>query len=158
MRGKHGWIDNLLTVEDLGGHIQLVLDGKRAVLSDAMIGSERITVGAKGRAGADGREGMVYVRWHDLTGALELQGERKNFHITDARARFDAFVPVTTDLPAQGREAKANSDWADAEGYRNPASPPAPHGDPPPAPRTVPSTQVDNAPLEPENPFLNEDL
>jgi len=148
MRGEHGWIDNLLTVRDLGGHLKLTLDGKRAVLSDAMIGSEQISVGAKGRADAHGREGLVYVRWHDLTGALELRGGEKYFDIANARGRFDAYVPGRAALASQPHKAKAqDSSAANAEGFRKPAAASGPG--------EVSSPKVDNTPKEPENLFLN---
>lgn len=117
VRGEHGWIDNLLTVEDLGGHLKLVLDGKSAVLSDSLLGSERISVGVKGRADAENREGMVYVRWHDLTGALELQGEEQHFHIGGARARFDAYAPGKTTL-ASRRRLRRVAEGGDREASR----------------------------------------
>ncbi|MEA3277218.1 MAG: hypothetical protein U9Q81_18410 [Pseudomonadota bacterium] len=148
VRGEHGWIDNLLTVEDLGGHINLTLDGKSAVLSDAMLGSERINIGAKGRADPDTREGMVYVRWRDLTGALALQGEESHFDLIDARDKFDAYVPGATALSEAGLEAKV-------EGLGKPT---VPSGAAAEAVGAISSPKVDNAPTEPENPFLNEDL
>ena len=151
MRGEQSWIDNLLMAQDLGGHIKLAIDGKRALLSDAMIGSEQISVGAKGRADTHGREGMVYVRWHDLTGALELQGGEKHFDIANARERFDAYLPGTAALASQRHNAKAQGSFAaSAEGLRKPAATSGPGA--------VSSPKVDNAPTEPENPFLNEDL
>ena len=145
VRGEHGWIDNLLTVEDLGGHINLTLDGKSAVLSDAMLGSERINVGAKGRADADTREGMVYVRWHNLTGALTLRGEERHFDLIDARDKFDAYVPGTTALAKQDL-------GADVEALGKPT---ASRGAPAAAVDAIPSLEVDNTPTEPENLFLN---
>jgi translocation and assembly module TamB len=62
VRGEHSWTDNLLADEDLGGHLKLQLDGERAVLADAFLGSERISIGAKGLADAASREGMLYLR------------------------------------------------------------------------------------------------
>jgi hypothetical protein len=35
-RGEHGWIDNILTAENLGGQIRLAIDGDSAVIEDAM--------------------------------------------------------------------------------------------------------------------------
>ncbi len=92
-RGQHPWIDDLLTVEDPGGHLRLSIDGREAVLQDAMVSDARMGVHAKGRAGPAGSEAMLLVRWHDLVGALELQGAQKRFDIVDARARFDAYRP-----------------------------------------------------------------
>jgi hypothetical protein len=87
VREKHGWIDNLLTVEDLGGHIALTIDGDTAVLRDAMVSGPEIGVHAKGRASNAGAEGMLLVRWHDLSGAMALQGEHRRFDVIDALDR-----------------------------------------------------------------------
>ncbi len=144
MRGEHGWIDNLLIARDLGGHLKLALDGKRALLSDAMIGSEQISVGAKGRADVHGREGMVYVRWHDLTGAMELQGGEKHFDIANARKRFDAYVPGRAAVASQRHKAKAipprhtQRAFADQPRRRGQARSPRPRSITPPRnPRTL---------------------
>ena len=99
MRGQHPWIDDLLTVEDLSGHLRLAIDGKDAVLQDAMVSGAEIGVHAKGRAAPAGREAMVLVRWHNLVGALELQGAHKHFDLGNARAKFDAYRPGATPLP-----------------------------------------------------------
>lgn len=110
VRGQHSWVDHLLTVEDLGGHLHLTIDGQDAVLQDAMVSSAEMAVHAKGRAAPAGREAMLLVRWHDLVGGLELRGAHKHFDLVDARARFDAYRPGTMPLPvgaAAGRQASA---------------------------------------------------
>jgi hypothetical protein len=156
VRGEHGWIDGLLEAEDLAGHVELVLDGEQAVLSDAMIGGEKINVGAKGRAVADGLEGLVYVRWKNLTGTLALDGDERHFHLLDARGKFDAYVPGKTASP--GREAAV----AEGPGRRRDAGTevkPAPQ-----AARDAAATKQnisrerDGTSDEVVNPFLNEDL
>jgi hypothetical protein len=111
VRGQHSWVDHLLTVEDLGGHLRLTIDGQDAVIQDAMVSSAEMAVHAKGRAAPAGREAMLLVRWHDLVGGLELQGAHKHFDLADARARFDAYRPGATPLPvgaAAGRQAPAS--------------------------------------------------
>jgi hypothetical protein len=105
-RSRHPWIDDLLTVEDLGGHLRLAIDGKDAVLEDAMMSGAEIGVHAKGRAAPAGREAMVLVRWHNLIGALELQGAHKHFDLGNARARFDAYRPGATPLPVLAAAAR----------------------------------------------------
>jgi hypothetical protein len=116
VRGEHGWIDGLLEAEDLAGHVELAFDGEQAVLSDAMIGSERINVGAKGRTLADGLEGLVYARWKNLTGALAFDGGERHFHLFDARGKFDAYVPGKTALPGR-EEAVAEGPGKEARGW-----------------------------------------
>jgi len=156
VRGEQDWIDGLLEAEDLAGHIELVLDGERAVLSDAMLGSPRINVGAKGLADGKGLEGLVYVRWNDLTGALAFQGEERHFHLIGARRKFDAYVP--------GRTAMVPKESAEAEipAGRSAEEPGEPAGQRERGrtaePDRAPSGRRGNPPAESENPFLSEDL
>jgi hypothetical protein len=148
VRGEHGWIDDLLTVQDLGGHIDLTLDGKSAILSEAMLGSERISVGAKGRANGDTREGMLYVRWHDFSGALSVRGHERHFDLIDAGDKFKAYEPSAAPLAEQdfGTKPKVLD------------KPTAPTDSPSAAVHAIPSGEADKTSKEPQNPFLNEDL
>ena len=158
-RGEHDWIDNLLTIEDLGGHLKLILDGKRAVLSDSFLGSERISIRAKGQADAGGREGMLYVRWHDLAGALELRGTDRQFHVNGARARFDAYAPGKPTSVLKRLEAiKQGSAATNASGLRKPAVPPPGRRAVVPDRHPGSSPNAEKAPSQPVNPFLSEDL
>jgi hypothetical protein len=159
IQGEHGWIADLATVEDLAGHLELTLDGKHAVLRDAMLGSDQINVGAKGFADAAGREAMVYARYGNLTGALEVQGDAKHFHLINARSRFDAYVPGKTALPLQDAAAGDQSASADLANGRTATSMSAER------PKTrvkalhaVPPAKTSAEPVATENLFLGEDL
>lgn len=111
-RGEHRWIEDLLLVENLGGHIQLVMDGDSAVLKDATIGSGAVGVQAKGHTDDDRREAMLLVRWHSFVGALEMEDDWQQFELGDARARFDAYRPGTTGLPSRAGDRTQPSDSA----------------------------------------------
>jgi hypothetical protein len=156
VRGEHGWIDGLLEAEDLAGHVELVLDGAQAVLSDAMIGSEKINVGAKGRIVADGLEGLVYVRWNELTGALAIDGEERHFHLSDARGKFDAYVPGGSDPPGQERTVAGGRPGSRETGTGTGFAPGEAGG--PAATRRDSVKRRDGASDEDLNPFLSEDL
>lgn len=101
-RGQHSWIDELLTVEDPAGYLRLTVDGESVVVEDAMLVAPEIGIHAKGRSGPAGREAMLLLRWHNLSGAMELQNDRKHFEIGDASARFAAYHPGQTSLPFLG--------------------------------------------------------
>lgn len=105
LREKHGWISELLTLEDLGGHLMLKVEGEEAILEDAMISAPEMGIHAKGRAVAGEREAMLLLRWHNLSGALEQYNQDKHFDLTDAYVRFDAYRPGQTPLPFQLRHA-----------------------------------------------------
>jgi hypothetical protein len=134
-RAEHDWLDGLLQAEDLAGRLQLVVDGERALLSEAMLGGAEINVGAKGVADASGLEGLLYVRWHNLTGTLALAGEERHFSLLGARDRFDAYVPGRTSLPGRG-PGDAAEIAAEAGETRKPGLPRPPHQADDPTPRS----------------------
>jgi hypothetical protein len=92
-RGEHPWIDQLLTVEDLAGRIELEMGPQGIRLPYAMLGSREISIGAKGLVSPTGPEGIVYARFHDLTGLLTHRDGDNRFELIDARGRFDAYFP-----------------------------------------------------------------
>jgi hypothetical protein len=108
LRGKHDWIDDLATIQDLGGHIVLAVQGDDATLEDAMLSGPEIGVHAKGHASETAQEAMLLLRWHDLLAALEIQGDRKHFDVVGARARFDAYTPGKTPLASVGTAVTGN--------------------------------------------------
>ncbi len=160
-RGRQGWFDDMLKVENLAGHLYLSVDGDRAVLDDAMLSAPEIGVHARGRADAGGREAMLLLRWHNLSAALELAGDQHQVDAVNARARFDAYRPGSMPLPLLGAVqpvappvigtgsggADISVDRAAAPASRHAAPAHKPHHRPPP-PRPPVS----------ENPFLDQDL
>ncbi|MCF7978382.1 MAG: hypothetical protein K9L82_10245, partial [Chromatiaceae bacterium] len=102
LRGKHGWIGELLTMEDLGGHVQLAMDGETAVIDDAMLSAPELGIHLKGLSAASAREAMLLLRWHNLSGAMELKDGQQHFNMTNAQARFAAYSPGETTLPSFG--------------------------------------------------------
>lgn len=155
VRGEHAWIDGLLEAEDLAGHIELVLDGKRTVLSDALFGSQRTSIGAKGLADANGLEALLFVRWHDWAGALSLQGGERHFHLIGARRRFDAYVPGRTAMASKEPEATEIPTGKSPEELREPAQPRERLRAA--EPDRAPAVRRDKAPTESESPFLSDD-
>jgi hypothetical protein len=128
LREQHGWIDELVTVEDLGGHVQLTIDGDRLVLQDAMLSGPEIGLHAKGRTTRDSQEAMLLVRWQNLSGAMEMLGQRRHFDLLNGRERFDAYTPGQTPLPflaggadpALARETVSASERPDRSQPRGP--------------------------------------
>ncbi|WP_373508632.1 hypothetical protein [Thiocapsa sp.] len=113
VRGKHEWIDNLLTLKNPAGHLRLTVDADTAVIEDAMLGAPQLGIHAKGRSAASDREAMLLVRWHNLTGAMALRNGRRQFDILDAPARFAAYRPGKTPLRDLGA---AQTDAEDRSG------------------------------------------
>jgi len=93
-RGKHGWLGNMLTVEDIRGEARLSLARKQMVIPYAYVASDDIDVGAKGRVNEQSRHGVFYVRYKKLDGILRINGEDRNFDIFGAREKFEEYTPV----------------------------------------------------------------
>ena len=175
LRAEHSWLEDLLVMEDLAGHLVLDVDGDTAVIEDAMLSGAQIGVHAKGRADERGREGMLLLRWQNLTAALEIEGERRHFDVLNARERFEAYLPGRTPLPALPAGAAAAADTPAAAGPAEVAAP-APATAPAPAPASVPAAAGAATgggprpsghahapgprpkPAQPENPFLDHSL
>jgi hypothetical protein len=159
LREKPGWFDDMLTVEDLAGHIRLTLDGDRAVVEDALISGPEIGVRAKGRSDPAGREAMLLLRWHDLSAALEMVGDHKHVDIGNAQARFAAYRPEQSRLSprlssATESDIGTRSDHADSLYLSEPpASAGARH-----APGGRAPTHGSERPSAPSNPFLDHSL
>jgi hypothetical protein len=98
LRGKHGWVDDMLSMEDLAGHLKIRVDGERALLEDAMVSGPEIGVHAKGQAARDAREALLLLRWHNLMGTLRIVNDDKSFSVINPRAHFEAYQPGRTEL------------------------------------------------------------
>ena len=129
LRGKHGWVDDMLIMKDLAGHLRLLVDGERAVLEDAMVSGPKIGVHAKGQAAGDAHEALLLLRWHNLMGTLRIANDDTSFSIVNPRAHFDAYRPGETALPAEPQDpvaAVAESRRSDVKEstHAAPAAPP----------------------------------
>ena len=115
-RGKHGWIEKLLTVEDIQGKAELSVSAGKATIPYALVGSDKIDVGAKGMFDDTSREGIFFARFRKLDGILKVRDEERNFDIFGAREKFDSYVPGQTDVFARGSEpAPAEADESEAD-------------------------------------------
>jgi hypothetical protein len=138
-RGRHGWLEKMLTVEGIEGSARLKVDAGRALLPYAMVGSDKIDVGAKGLADAKTREGIFYARFRRLDGILKVRNGETNFDILGARKTFNDYEPGRSilDLSVSDLEAGRGPPAGDVAGEGAPAatppaepSPKAPQEDP----------------------------
>jgi hypothetical protein len=149
LRGKPSWIDELLSVEDLAGHLQIQIADDRAVIEDALISSPEIGVHAKGLADADTREAMLLLRWHNLTGAVALNEGKKAIHLVNAVEHFEGYRPGKTPFGSISAPRLDEATTTASKAQR------APRG----AETAIDLGSLDQpAPTEADNPFLNEDL
>ena len=113
-RGKHGWIEKLLTVEDIRGTAKLSAGSGNIRIPYAVVGSDKIDVGAKGLFDDASREGIFYARFRKLDGILKVRDEERDFDIFGAREKFDSYAPGQTDVFARGSEP-APADTVESE-------------------------------------------
>jgi hypothetical protein len=75
---------------------------------------------------------MLLVRWQNLSGAMEMLGQRRHFDLLNGRERFDAYTPGQTPLPflaggadpALARETVSASERPDRSQPRGPDASP----------------------------------
>jgi hypothetical protein len=131
-RGKHGWLEKMLTVEDIRGTATLKVDAGRALLPYAMVGSDKIDVGAKGLVDAKTREGIFYARFRKLDGILKVRDGEKNFDLFGARKTFDAYDPgqSVVDLSISESDAEQEPFEREVEGKKASAATDPPRSPP----------------------------
>ena len=78
------------------------IEANRAVIPYALVGSDKIDVGAKGLVDSGSREGIFYVRFRKLHGILKVKDGDRNFDIFGARKKFDDYTPGETPLSLTG--------------------------------------------------------
>jgi hypothetical protein len=114
-RGKHGWLEKILTVEGIKGSARFKVDDKRALLPYAMVGSDKIDVGAKGLVDAKTREGIFYARFRKLDGILKVRDGERNFDLFGARKTFDAYKPGQSIVELSVGELEAEKEPSEGE-------------------------------------------
>lgn len=90
-RGKHGWLEKALTIDDVKGDIQMQVANQQVVVPYAFAGSDKIDVGAKAIINKDNRNGVVYVRFRKLHGILKVKDGDRNIDVLKAREKFDKY-------------------------------------------------------------------
>jgi hypothetical protein len=97
-RGKHGWLEKILTVEEVEGEVRMNMTQDQIVIPYAFAGSDDIDVGAKGIINALTRDGVFYVRFKKLHGILKIRDDDRNFDILNARKKFNEYSPEKVKL------------------------------------------------------------
>jgi hypothetical protein len=90
-RGKHGWLEKALTIDDVDGEATMKMEQNRIIIPHAYVGSDKIDVGAKGVITADERDGVLYVRFRKLHGILKINNDERNIDVLKAREKFDRY-------------------------------------------------------------------
>jgi hypothetical protein len=97
-RGKHGWIEEILTVTNIKGEATMSVAQDQVVIPYAFVGSNNIDVGAKGIINGDTRDGVFYVRFKTLDGILKVKNKDRNFDVFGAKKAFDDYSPGKVNL------------------------------------------------------------
>jgi hypothetical protein len=92
-KGKHGWIEKLMTVENIKGKAKFAMNSEAIVIPYAIAGGGKISVGAKGVIDEKSSEGVFFARYGKLKGILKINDDRSNFDIIGAQKKFDNYEP-----------------------------------------------------------------
>ena len=90
-KGKHGWLEKALTIDDVVGNMHLQIANQQIVIPYAFAGSDNIDVGAKAIINSETRNGMLYVRYKALKGLLKINDGKRNIDVLKAKEKFDAY-------------------------------------------------------------------
>ena len=90
-RGKQGWLEKALTIDDVHGEADIRVANKRIVIPYSLATSDKIDVGAKGVIAAGERSGVLYVRFRGLHAILKIKDGQRNLDVLKARETFDQY-------------------------------------------------------------------
>lgn len=90
-RGKHGWLEKALVIDDVNGDAELHMDSKHILVPYAYAASDKIDIGVKGVITADERDGVFYVRFRKLDGILKINNGKRNLDVLNAKEKFEAY-------------------------------------------------------------------
>jgi hypothetical protein len=90
-RGKHGWLEKALTIDDVNGEAVINMTNNNIVIPYAYADSDKIDIGAKGVITADERDGVFYVRFRKLDGILKISNGKRNLDVLNAREKFEEY-------------------------------------------------------------------
>ena len=90
-KGKHGWLENALTIDDVVGDLHLQIANDQIIVPYAFATSDNIDVGAKAIISNETRNGMLFIRYKALKGLLKINDGERNFDILDAKEKFDDY-------------------------------------------------------------------
>jgi hypothetical protein len=93
-RGKHGWIEQLLTVGRIEGEARLRMRHDQIVFPYAFADSDEIAIGAKGVIDGQRRDGVILARYRRLKGLLKIQDGKRSFDLIRPQKKFDAYTPT----------------------------------------------------------------
>ncbi len=90
-KGKHGWLENALTIDDVVGDLHLQIENDQIIIPYAFATSDNIDVGAKAIISNETRDGMLFVRYKALKGLLKINDGERNFDVLNAKEKFDDY-------------------------------------------------------------------
>jgi hypothetical protein len=93
-RGKHGWIEQLLTVDQIAGEASLRMRHNQIVFPYAYADSDEIGIGAKGVIDGQTRDGVILARYRQLKGLLKIRDGKRSFDLIRPQKKFDAYTPT----------------------------------------------------------------
>ena len=96
-RARYGWLERLLTVEDIQGEALFKLSSDELRITHALAGNDSVDIGIKGLINAYSREGVVYARFKNIGGILKIKDGERRFDLLRAKKKFTGYIPGDSD-------------------------------------------------------------
>jgi hypothetical protein len=97
--GGPAWLGNMLTVEDIAGDADLLIENEHLIVPFAHATSDNIDVGLKGVISEQSRDGVFFLRYKKLNALLKVTGGKRNLDIIKARQKYDQYQVDYPGLP-----------------------------------------------------------
>ena len=91
------WVQNLLDEGEADAEGRVRWDGQRLVLDGIQARNDRFDLDARLQLQQKQLSGDLFARWGVLSLGVDLDGEKKDFHLMNARKWFDAQPPLLAD-------------------------------------------------------------
>lgn len=92
---NQGWrpafLTRALTVEDLRGQATLHMQDDALAIPHAVLTSDDIELGGKGRIAGEDNDGVVYARYRKADALLRIRNGRRNVDLFDARGKYERY-------------------------------------------------------------------
>jgi len=92
--GQRKWLEKMLTVENIQGRAEMLLENDRLVIPRAFVSSDKVDAGAKGIMAADRADGVFYARFRKLDAVMKIKNGKRNIDIKGARKTFTEYDPL----------------------------------------------------------------
>jgi hypothetical protein len=93
-KSVHKWLEKMLTVEDIQGRADMILENNRLIVPYAFVSSDKVDAGVKGELNADRSDGVFYIRFRKLDAVMRTENGKRNIDVIGAKKTFSDYSPL----------------------------------------------------------------